>query len=946
MATAYPYGYPQTDRVKTCLNANWKFKLGDPEAAYYNEKLDDSAWATVCVPHTLKLTSINLDDCKDDKKQLTFQRNVGWYRKSITLDSQPAKTIYLEFEGAHQVTTLWVNGQKVGVNAIGGYTPFVFDVTSYVHKGVNQITLLVDNRICETTPPDPGMTDYVKFSGLYRDVYWVEKNPTHITFNIESMQSGVTITTPTIDVVNGNAVIDVRTEVANESLIDQKAKLVQRLVDAQGNVVMKVAHTHFIKAGDTYRFCQMGYLEDSVHFWSIEDPYLYKMNTTLYVKDKAIDVVDNNVGLRTFKLDPKLGFMLNNKPIELIGFNRHQHYGYIGDALPNSFHYKDMWQFKQLGFNVVRTAHYPQDDALIEACDKLGILVYEESPSWIEISTNKEWHANQQRAARLMVRNHKNHPSVVIWGTGINHRGPVPKIVMAVKQEDPTRLTASQNSRWTSWQCSGLADIFANMNYGPGIWDKNEPLFAMEGNYGPDVVATYKRDPMKPGIISWNAHAYYTFHPSKSARSRARLGAMDIFRNLHRGSIHWYPSELRTEPYLYLDEDWIPQTKTLTVYSNAEKIEVFVNGQSKGFYYPSKAEKYKGINHPPFEISTVRYEKGQLELKGFVKNRQTCGVVRYTPGKPYRLRLKAAMKDRQFVADGSDLLNIKAEVLDKNGTLLRDSDLVKIKFSVEGDASVIGDQVAIGANPIFSQNGYAPALIRAGQTPGKVTIFAKAKGLIGDKITVELSPYQSEIMLKNAYKIQDYKITEVDLGGEGQLVQFDWTGWFGKGNHAVLRDKGISYTITPASDKGFLRWLGEMNVIGKNSNVYADGVLCLDHKGLLFTLSNLPAGSYRLHTYHHAPESNTNSMDPNKEHLKTEVIHKLPYAKSFTISVVGTGIEQSLKMTAGKEMQHKSPALSTLEFETDGTHDVQILIKSNDTIDNVWFNAFKLIRYL
>ena len=97
----------------------------------------------------------------------------------------------------------------------------------------------------------------------------------------------------------------------------------------------------------------------------------------------------------------------------------------------------------------MRTAHYPQDDEIIKACDELGILVYEEAPTWIGMSQNPEWYENFMKAAQAMVRNHKNSPSIFIWGAGINHRGAVHDVQFAVKQEDPTRLTSSQGSRWT-----------------------------------------------------------------------------------------------------------------------------------------------------------------------------------------------------------------------------------------------------------------------------------------------------------------------------------------------------------------------------------------------------------------------------------------------------------------------------------------------------------------
>ena len=126
----------------------------------------------------------------------------------------------------------------------------------------------------------------------------------------------------------------------------------------------------------------------------------------------------------------------------------------------------------------------------------------------------------------------------------------------ANKQEDPFRLTASQSSRWTGWQTSGLTDVYGNMNYGPVIWERNEPLLAMEGGRGPEVIAKYKRDPMMPGMIAWTAHAYYTFHDFGNFEDRTRLGMWDSFRYLKDQRVMWYPTEMLETPQVYIVEAW------------------------------------------------------------------------------------------------------------------------------------------------------------------------------------------------------------------------------------------------------------------------------------------------------------------------------------------------------------------------------------------------------
>ena len=944
-----PEGYPQTQRTKTKLNTSWKFHLGDPDSKFYTTSTDDSSWEDVSIPHTLELTSLSLNGYQDDKTQPTFQRKVVWYRKTITVGKDAQKKVFLEFEGVHQVTDLWVNGRHVGQHSVGGYTPFIFDISAFVKRGAeNQITVLADNRRNEVTPPDPGPFDYIKFSGLYRDVYLVETSPLRITFNIEGFNKGVTITTPSVDPVNLNATIDIKTVVHNDSKTARKATVVNRVVDQEGNVVLKLEQEQTIAPGADATFYQIGGIEDHAHLWSVDDPYLYKVNTLVLENGQAVDCVDNTLGLRKVELDAETGFKLNGKPIELIGFNRHQHYGFIGDAMPNSLHWKDMLQFKQMGFNVVRTAHYPQDDALIEACDQLGILVYEEPPTWISISQNPQWYANEEQAARTMVRNHRNHPSIIIWGAGINHRGYVPQTHYAIKQEDPTRFTASQSSRWSGWQTSGLTDIFANMNYGPGIWNRQEPLLAMEGHAGPEVIAEYKRDPMMPGMISWTAHAYYTFHDIGNMKDRTRSGAWDSFRYIRNTKTNWYPSELTKTPMVYIDNEWVAATKQLTIYSNCDEIELLVNGNSIGKYKPSNELRYQGLDHPPFLIPVKQFVAGKLTARGLTEGRIAAEQTIYTPGKATAIRLTLDTLGRSFVADGSDILVAYAEVIDENGMIISNSD-ASVHFSVEGDATVVGDKANIGSNPFTVKRGVAPALIQAGKTAGTITVTATADGLESATTNTQTTADQTNMIAAKAYSIYDNEKIQVDLGAEDQLVQFGWTAWNGTDNEASTKHfnafGSFDASLEPSSSTGIIRWLGEMNVIGQYGFVYGEGVLGVDPEGLKLQLSGLKAGKYTLKTYHHAPNSNTDSMDPNREKLKLQRITSMPYAASISENISDANGEREvggIAVSDGKERQFYPVSTSEVTFQSNGTDPVVIVFKAENSDKGIWLNGFEL----
>ncbi|MEX0320894.1 MAG: glycoside hydrolase family 2 TIM barrel-domain containing protein [Puniceicoccaceae bacterium] len=939
-----PYGYPDTDRSRLRINDGWKFHLGDPDAKYFRADLDDSGWETVNAPHTLKLTSLSLDNLRDEKTQLIFHRDVGWYRRDIEVEPDSSKRVFLEFEGAHQVTDVWVNGKHVGQHAVGGYTPFHFDISEFVNYGtVNQVTLRLDNRRRDDVPPDPGPFDYVKFGGLYRDVYLVHKNSLHIQFNWERLEAGITVTTPSVDVLNKNATTNIKTGVVNSGSNARTISAVSRVIDKDGFVVLKLVSEATVPAGGEYTFNQIGGIEENLELWGIDHPYLYRVNCMLVENGKEIDAAETRIGVRTFELDPEEGFKLNGKVIELIGMNRHQHYGFIGDAMPDSLHYKDMLQFKELGFNVMRTAHYPQDNAIMDACDELGILAYEEAPTWIAIG-NDAWMDNLEKGSRIMVRNHRNHPSLVIWGAGINHRGYVPRLHYAIKQEDPNRLTASQNSRWTGWQTSGVTDIYGNMNYGPVVWDRQEQLLAMEAWHGAEEVAKYKRDQMMPGIISWTAHGYYTFHENwdwEPGQSRIRFGVLTEFRH-PKEKVFWYPSEMTDAPMVHIESDWSADAEGIEVYSNCEEVEVLVNGESRGVFQPSDDPIYMGLDHPPILIKSVPFEAGKLTVNGLIDGEVFATQTIHTPGEAVAVKLIFDTAGRDWKADGADIVVGHAYIVDANGTTIESFE-GEVEFSVSGDATIIGD-ASIGANPFPTRIGMAPVLVKAGSEPEKVVVTARVKGLKSGKAELASVSFNPDMIVSLAQPIYDMRSLKVDMGAADQLVQFDWIPWNGEDNAAATMEipwaEGATVSVGPASENGIIRWLGEMNVLGKFAFVYGEGVLGVDENGLVMEFHGLPKGNYAVKTYHHAPRSNTDEMDPNQEKLKDQNIVQMPYAKKVQVSVQGR--EKVLSVTEGKDMQYATVATTVTGFTSDGKNPVKVVFKNPDGQEGIWLNGFEL----
>lgn len=945
-SSALPQGYPATQRSKLRLNTGWRFHLGDiPEAAQTG--FDDDAWETVTLPHTLKLTSLTLDDCDDDKTQPTFHRDVGWYRREFTVDAGSAHKVFLEFEGAHQVTDAWINGQHVGQHAIGGYTPFHFDVTDFVKRGVpNIVALRVDNRKNPDVPPDPGPFDYIKFGGLYREVYLVQTGKLYIPFAWESRTAGVTITTPTVKA--DAATVSVQTTVRNTHAEPRTCTLLTRVIDADGIVVLRMQTTATIPARSEHTFSQVNGIDEDVHLWSCGDPYLYRVNSLVLDGDDAVDCVENPLGIRTFELRED-GFRLNGQPLKLIGVNRHQHHAFIGDAVPKSLHRKDALQFKQAGFNVVRLAHYPHDNAFIEACDELGILVYEEAPTWIEFGGEK-WRENLEAALRRAVRNHRNHPSIFAWGGGINHRGTFEPLHYAAKEEDPTRWTGSNHAPWTGLQGSGVCDFYSNMDY-RDLPEPDEPMFAVEHGISVDgeraqiLVSRYKGSPRRFGMAAWTAHAYYTFHPQTGGQqNRTRGGMMDIFR-VPRPVYYWYQSELTAEPMVYIADAWREGIEKLRVFSNCDEVELFINGISLGRRRPDTDPEKANLAHPPFTFPVV-WQPGDVVAYAWQDGDVAAECTVRTPGAPVQIELDVDLEGRDFVADGSDIVIAYARVTDGTGTRI-DSYEGRITFSVEGPAAIVGDET-IGANPAEVIDGIAAVMIRAGTEPGEIKLTAEAEGLMSWWVLFNSVPATSDAIAASARPIYDLPRIRLDVGGENQHVQYGWTGWFGENGvdaHCGLPQFGDAVVTLRAEDGGQLWWRGEANVPGPLGFVAEDGVCAI--KALALTFEGLPAGQYRLRTYHHGPSSDTDAMDPLHDKEHTADISKLPPAVCLDVVVDDAdGDTQTLAVFVpqgkGRSVAKDGPTSAEVTFRADGVKPMRVNIRATDGNGSVWLNGVDL----
>lgn len=391
-------------RQSVNINEAWKFYDGDFPNSEAIELYDDS-WSDINLPHTWNTKELN-------QKSNEYRRGISWYRKHLFIKKEYSdKKLFLKFEAANQVAEVFVNGKLAGKH-IGGYTAFTFDITNLVHLNEeNVIAVKVDNSHNANIPPLSA--DFTFYGGIYRDVWLIVVEPVHFSLTDYS-SNGIYISTPFVD--SGASTLKIKGIIVNEKNSPVKAKVINRLLDKNKKEILTAESEQFVPANSKLEFDTGDLIIKNPNLWSPEDPYLYTVSSEIYLNEKPVDRVINPLGFRRYNVDGQEGFFLNGEKINLYGTNRHQDQANIGNALTNSQHKRDIQIIKNNGFNFLRLAHYPQDESVLQTCDSLGIIVWEEIPIVNEITITKEFEDNSKQMLREMIKQHYNHPSVFFWG--------------------------------------------------------------------------------------------------------------------------------------------------------------------------------------------------------------------------------------------------------------------------------------------------------------------------------------------------------------------------------------------------------------------------------------------------------------------------------------------------------------------------------------------------
>lgn len=525
-----------SQRIKQSINTSWQFHKG----VEVNES-DKEYWENVNIPHTW-----NAEDVMDDEPG--YYRGIGWYQKEIYIpQGWKDKNIYLYFEGASQVAEVFVNGINAGTH-LGGYLAFSFNITKLLQEGKNKIKVKLDNSPNSDIPPLGG--DFSVYGGIYRDVFLITVDKNH--FDMDNYATnGVFVSTPKVNEeiaavqIKGKVVINKKIKIRN-SIYDKDGREVtfsETKPDKNGNFITEIKD---IK---------------KPHLWSPENPYLYKVVSVLTDErtGEVYDEIINPLGFRWYHFDSEKGFYLNGKPYKIMGASRHQDFKAMGSALSDALHINDVQWLKDMGGNFLRVSHYPQDPAVMEACDRLGILTAVETPGNNRITESVGYTRNLLDMQREMIRQNYNHPSVIIWSymnealiqplykekTPEREKYWVNLRELAEKMEALCR--AEDNERYTMIAFHGDFDLYKRV----GLIDipKIAGWNLYQGWYGGKfedfetfVLNHHKEFPLKPLIISeFGADSDYRLHNFKPTIFDKTQEYANLYHEAYIKTIKKYP---------------------------------------------------------------------------------------------------------------------------------------------------------------------------------------------------------------------------------------------------------------------------------------------------------------------------------------------------------------------------------------------------------------------
>jgi beta-galactosidase len=443
------------------LDEGWQFRQGPLSGIWEAWRAEESdLWKNVSIPHCF-----NGGDAVDPDS--TYYRGQGWYRTHLQIRNplRNGRTL-LHFQGSGQTTTVWVGSKLIGLHK-GGYDEFVFDITDSVADipakeaaaGIPVAVLCDNGPDLERVPSD--LSDFCLYGGLYRHVNLVYVPA--VSLNMVHIQPGVE--------ASGSARVTVTAQLYNPQGYSGPCRMAVRVTDRDGNVVHTAA-----KELPAWSFLSeiTGFTIPTPSRWSPESPYLYQATVTL-TTNAGESHLEDRFGIRSLEFVEHGPFKLNGKRVLLRGTQRHVDHAGFAAAMPDDLVRQEMQMIRDMGANFIRLAHYQQDRLVLDLCDELGLMVWEEAP-WCRAGEGDDaFKTNAKGMLTNMIQQHFNHPSVILWGLGNEDDWPdeYPSVDQQAIRQFMTEMRdlahSLDNSRLTSFRRCDFARDIPDV-YSPSIW--------------------------------------------------------------------------------------------------------------------------------------------------------------------------------------------------------------------------------------------------------------------------------------------------------------------------------------------------------------------------------------------------------------------------------------------------------------------------------------------
>lgn len=849
--------------------ANSFSKSGASRGTAIDPRFADSGWRKLDLPHdwAVELPFVqkdNFDVMAHGYKPvggLFPETSIGWYRKHIFIPaSDSGQRIALSFDGVFRNAQFWINEFYIGNNE-SGYIGVHYDVTDFVKfNGDNVITVRVDATQYEGW--------FYEGAGIYRHVWLHKYNNLHIA------PDGIF----THAVVSGNkATIQVETTLGNDNAMPANATVSAYITDRNGVRLGAAKDATITVNSVSENSVKQTISVNAPRLWSIDDPYLHRVVVEVKVGNKIIDKQILRFGIRTIEVK-RNGLFVNGKHTKISGVNCHQDHAGVGSALPDYLQYYRISLLKNLGVNAYRTSHNAPTPELLDACDSLGMLVMDEQRL---LNTGPEYMDQFER----LVKRDRSRTSVFMWSIGnedgwvhtnSNGKRLAQTMVAKLAQLDPTRTCTYAADlgnvyngvdevvpvRSFNYRQFAVADYHRDHPNQPIIGTEMGSTVTTRGVHLKDSIRGYVPD--QDITAAWWASTAETWWklaadndfwlggfvwtgldyrgeptPYQWPNINSHFGIMDM-AGFPKNIYYYYQSWWTDKDVLHISPHWnLPHARPewpsrtgkpvdVWVNSNADEVELFLNGKSLGKKtMPRNGHLKWNVNYEPGTVKAVAYKKGRT----FSTQMETTGTPTEVVLTPYKTTV---------MADGKDATVINISVVDREGRVVPDADNL-VRFTIDGDARIIGvgngdpsshepDKCADGMWQRSLFNGHAQVFIQAGKNAGMIKFEATAPGLSkGSTEIITVSPAsQASVTIDPQYQLKGEtakprtatKMLGADISFLPQLedrgIKFSDKG-VEKDAIQILKDHGFNYIRLrifnePARDSGYAPGKGYCNL--------------------------------------------------------------------------------------------------------------------------------------